>query len=492
MSMRDAFLSDIASNPEDDAPRFAYADWLTDNGGPERGQFIRAQCLLEKLGPCDPERWSLEADARDLLEKNGKKWLKDVPKVGARIDWARGFPARFTLPLPKLLEKGAALLDAAPTLREYNPLKYATGWEEFVKSPLLGRLSGLLLGEFSITGGRAAALLQSPQVAGLRFLSIGGAKLGIAGARAFTSTPHLAGLRHLEFNGSEDGGPILERLAASPHFPALTSLELRANNMTAAGVAALARSPTAARLESLIIKEHVGDDAARAFAGGDWRTLRTLTLSLGSVFSEGIEVLAGCTSLSGVRELSLSFGRGDPNAALFTAPHLARLERLVLKGRQAAGPLEALAASPMLANLRGLVVTDGGKDCAKGMEAVLSAPASAGLVELKFSDNYAIDAVAKSFARATHLTNLRRLSLGYGWHHHKPWACDILTAPHLAGVVELDFGVSDIGEPGLRALIACPHLGSLRRLWVAHCNVHSHAGTRKPLEERFGAVLTIE
>jgi uncharacterized protein (TIGR02996 family) len=491
--MHEAFLADIAAKA-DDGPRLVYADWLDENGDRERAAFIRAQCRLAGMGPCDPERFGLEADAEALLERHGKKWLKPVPKVGARIEFARGFPHRFTLPVPKLLEHGDALLAAAPTLCEYHPLKYATGWEAFVKSPLLGRLSGLELGDFSITGGRAAALLSSPRVGNLKSLSIGGAKLGVGGAEALTGTAHLGGLRRLALGHSTDGDRILTRLVASPHFPGLVSLELRENGLGPAGVAALARSPLARRLESLTLEEEAGgDDEARAFAAGRWRSLRKLSLSLEQATADGISALAAVPSLSGLRELELTHGRGQSlsHAALFTSGHLTRLERLVLHSRLAPGSLEALAASPMLAHLRGLVIVEGGKASAAGMAAVLGSPASAGLVELEFDDTDGIAAVARSFARATHLTALRRLSLGYSWNQTPHWACDVLRAPHLGGVVRFDFGNTYLHEVALRALIASPNLGGLRRLWIAYYTFYLNPKMRKPVEERFGPVVKI-
>ena len=129
-----------------------------------------------------------------LLNKRvgvGTRLLYDA-KIGARIEFARGFPSRFTLSLPKLRKHGGALFAAAPALCEYQPLKYSTGWEKFVKSPLLGRLSGLDLGHISITVGRAAALLASPRCAGLRFLSIGVEKLSVKGVDLLSTTTHLA------------------------------------------------------------------------------------------------------------------------------------------------------------------------------------------------------------------------------------------------------------------------------------------------------------
>ena len=43
----DAFLADIIENPDDDAPRVIYADFLDDLDEPERAEFIRLQGLLQ-------------------------------------------------------------------------------------------------------------------------------------------------------------------------------------------------------------------------------------------------------------------------------------------------------------------------------------------------------------------------------------------------------------------------------------------------------------
>jgi uncharacterized protein (TIGR02996 family) len=43
--MTEDFLQAIIDAPEDDAPRLVYADWLEDNGQPERAEFIRPRLL---------------------------------------------------------------------------------------------------------------------------------------------------------------------------------------------------------------------------------------------------------------------------------------------------------------------------------------------------------------------------------------------------------------------------------------------------------------
>jgi uncharacterized protein (TIGR02996 family) len=48
------FLRAICERPEDEFLRLVFADGLDDNGRPERAEFIRLQCELEKLGPARP------------------------------------------------------------------------------------------------------------------------------------------------------------------------------------------------------------------------------------------------------------------------------------------------------------------------------------------------------------------------------------------------------------------------------------------------------
>ena len=50
-----AFLRTILASPEDDAPRLVYADWLDENGDPDRAEFIRLQIRLGRTDPHHPE-----------------------------------------------------------------------------------------------------------------------------------------------------------------------------------------------------------------------------------------------------------------------------------------------------------------------------------------------------------------------------------------------------------------------------------------------------
>ena len=52
----------VIANAEDDTPRLVYADWLDENGDPDRAAFIRTQVALW-------DKNAAEADYPDLLER---------------------------------------------------------------------------------------------------------------------------------------------------------------------------------------------------------------------------------------------------------------------------------------------------------------------------------------------------------------------------------------------------------------------------------------
>ena len=49
MTLENAFLQAIRDEPEDDATRLIFADWLEDGDRPERTEFVRLQIRLACL-----------------------------------------------------------------------------------------------------------------------------------------------------------------------------------------------------------------------------------------------------------------------------------------------------------------------------------------------------------------------------------------------------------------------------------------------------------
>lgn len=94
MNDGDALFRAICENPREDMPRLVYADWLQENGKPERAEFIRLQCEAWHLCPAYPTVNEARTAASRLLKQYGDLWHAELPAV-AGATWSdlfvRGF-----------------------------------------------------------------------------------------------------------------------------------------------------------------------------------------------------------------------------------------------------------------------------------------------------------------------------------------------------------------------------------------------------------------
>ncbi len=125
MTDRDAFLAGIRASPDDDTVRLVFADWLEDNGEPERAELIRLQCELEPVREkLDDSRvqalWQRE---EELLAEHFPRWAGEAADLGIREPqfgpvFVRGFPERICVSLDTLLSRGEQIFAACPTVRD--------------------------------------------------------------------------------------------------------------------------------------------------------------------------------------------------------------------------------------------------------------------------------------------------------------------------------------------------------------------------------------
>ncbi|MDB5308057.1 MAG: hypothetical protein JWO38_2259 [Gemmataceae bacterium] len=90
LAEHEAFLRAIFAAPDEDTPRLVFADFLEENGAPERAEFIRVQCELErvKAAGTDPDRLELlVARSAGLAERLGFP-----PELPFRRGFARSNP----------------------------------------------------------------------------------------------------------------------------------------------------------------------------------------------------------------------------------------------------------------------------------------------------------------------------------------------------------------------------------------------------------------
>lgn len=132
----DSFLPAILASPADDFPRLVFADWLEENGQPERGEFIRLQIAIEgrMRGPggrvSDNSPWvmgdsrlqAMRRRERELLYSfcpDGEHtyhwlWSHEIDEQVLNLSFRRGFISSITCPAAAWLAHADALTAQQP------------------------------------------------------------------------------------------------------------------------------------------------------------------------------------------------------------------------------------------------------------------------------------------------------------------------------------------------------------------------------------------
>ena len=118
MTEWEALMRAVCANPDDDLPRLVLADWLDENGEPERAEFIRVQCRLSSLLLTTPERLTLERRVEKLLRGHDRRWSQELPTAPG-FHWSGGYDRGFQMTLTinqghKFLEYLHACFTSAP------------------------------------------------------------------------------------------------------------------------------------------------------------------------------------------------------------------------------------------------------------------------------------------------------------------------------------------------------------------------------------------
>lgn len=228
MSDRDALLHAIAARPEEDTPRLMYADWLEENGEPERADFVRTQVYLAQPGLPSGDKPPLVKRNVHYLTNRVREWQAQLPELTG-ITWGdfnRG-----------LIEEVRAT-DERPVIAHAADIFAVPGVH--------------VLRLWRLDDGTALALV--PELERLRVLRVIGGT-GAAPLVALFDSPHLHNLTKLDLHGCRANDALVAAIADG-RFPRLTELHLSAHDVTAAGVRALAHSPHLNDLALLDLNAH--------------------------------------------------------------------------------------------------------------------------------------------------------------------------------------------------------------------------------------------
>ncbi|MGZ3452446.1 MAG: TIGR02996 domain-containing protein [Polyangiales bacterium] len=172
----------------------------------------------------------------------------------------------------------------------------------------------------------------------------------------------------------------------------------------------LAALEIVSHLRSLdLSQQHVDAARAKMFESKVWTGLRELSLWGNPVGAAGVRVLAGCSSLAGLKRLGLSSCELDAEAieALSRAPFFETLEHLHLEFNDGLGPAAARAItrgrSLVTLNLTRVGVGD------EGIEAIAASSAMSNLESIWLAGNGIGASGIDALIRSPHLGKLREI-----------------------------------------------------------------------------------
>lgn len=144
MTDGELLLRGVLEEPADDTARLVYADWLDENGEPERAEFVRVQVELSNRGYPGPLSHRAAAiaiaDVAKLEPLVGRSvailyshvadWLGDPfilidPQYVRDWSWSRGFLVHIEIPFSDFMEHAEAIFAAHPITSVRLVDKYA-------------------------------------------------------------------------------------------------------------------------------------------------------------------------------------------------------------------------------------------------------------------------------------------------------------------------------------------------------------------------------
>lgn len=264
MTDGEALRQAVVANRQDDTPRLIYADWLDENGQPDRAAFIRAQVEAAQALPFGTAARSAEERAGRLLEQHRKAWTSHLPGSFREPRFQRGFIEHLAIepvsvgPIQEMLEQ--------------EPLQSL----RFFRSDDVNLWVSLL------------PVLQLPQLGHLHHLELT-SRNGFDHDEytALLQLPHLQSIHRLSLRGSAIRPSWLVEMFLGKSFPELAALDIADNT-------------------------NLGPSLLQALSQAAHRELKSLDISRVGIKSEQLQQALACRCLKHVEELRLGYRRFFP------------------------------------------------------------------------------------------------------------------------------------------------------------------------------------
>ncbi len=243
MTEAETFIAAIIAQPDDDTVRLVYADWLAENGQPDRGEFVRAEIELAQSllnEEIDERRRRVLLDRRAALLKRHKAvWLAPFLPFAKESSFERGFVHAVEVPALDFLQRGEKWFTLTPLTRvkitelhTWVPTegRVSCGPELFA-SPLLSRVTSLDLSGLELTAGDLEPLAAHPDLSRLRELVLTYNGLRSDGATLLAGMPQLAHLESLDLRSNGITDPGARAVALGAHFGTMKELRISKNSI---------------------------------------------------------------------------------------------------------------------------------------------------------------------------------------------------------------------------------------------------------------------
>jgi uncharacterized protein (TIGR02996 family) len=369
----------VIANAEDDTPRLAYADWLDENGDPDRAAFIRTQVALWDKNPADEDYVGLvEAKSEFETLHIPARLEQPVPEEvrfshsGSRLDdesqgFHRGFP--FFAREPSTVDGPLTREHASAFKRVFRRLFQTTtirglrfsGWFSSHLDLLLSSPESRKLSALCIEGGASDSrpsvravrtVIDSPAAPKLKWLGVN--YVNTTDAKILASLPTVGALRRYQGSFQQCEPKPLQQLLTSDGFRGLHRIRVALSDANAAvGVRALAQLPELHTLESYSF----GPREVAALGAGKFRALGKLSLHSAPLNGAGAVALAKA-KMPALRVLELAgCGMGDEEInTLARSPRFENLHSLLLADPISDDAITAIAESGSAAHLRALEI----------------------------------------------------------------------------------------------------------------------------------------
>ncbi len=507
MSDDEALLREIISQPDEDTPRLAYADWLDENqpdampspatSPSARAEFIRVQCRLAAGAfdaPDYPELLEREQDLADWIAIHNPDpdlasdtfHQEDPFGTGEWSAYRRGFHEVIAFEdyqetADETVETLAAAMKETFQVTPARTLVLEDASAEeitlFTRHAMFKQLRGLYL-DYLIDGDEnmaISAVAAAPGAIGLRRLFLD-MPLEAEACKALAASKYLMNLESLDidypitaqamkhFQTAKwfcnlrrlhvwGGGDLFRMLADSPPMPRLVSLSVGgAMNPSLATVRRFASSTAFPRLAHLrLTGTHLQPPQIALLAKGRW-PLRHLDLQQNEVRKAGCEALAAAPFARTLRVLSVTDCEVTSGGvqALADCDEFAHLQHLSLTGNPI-GPsgLSAIAGSQAFQQLRSLDLSRAnsprGPIAARHLYDFLTTLDMPHLQHLRLSNMPVAIRGSRVIATSPTFANLTRLHLDYCSIGSRGTA-ELLESKNLAGLAYLNITGNKVGS----------------------------------------------